>query len=323
LLIPLLPTVYDEPFADSSQIPTFLVSRLARQDVTVALSGDGGDELFGGYERYAWGNTIWNTVGWMPSGLRHAVAGAVRTIPSSGWEVVLKPLRLVLPSRLARRATGDKLHRLAGFLAADGPGALYQMLISSCDNPGEIVLGARAAAHDLDELRCWSSAGNFVQRAMCYDTKSYLPNDILTKVDRASMGVSLEARAPLLDHRIVEFAWQLPFAMKVQERRSKLLLRQVLDQYVPRALVERPKTGFGVPIGEWLRGPLREWAEALLDEPRLRDDGFFDPVPIRRTWATHLSRANDRHYHLWDVLMFQAWLDAERAESTQRGRIAA
>lgn len=324
LVIPDLPTVYDEPFADSSQIPTFLVSRLARQDVTVALSGDGGDELFGGYERYAWGNTIWNTVGWMPPGLRRALAGAVRAIPSTSWEAGLKPLRSVLPPRVARRVTGDKLHRLAGFLVADGPGDMYQTLISSCDNPGAIVIGTGEASHDLgDGLRCWAGAGNFVQRAMCYDTKSYLPNDILTKVDRASMGVSLEARAPLLDHRVVEFAWQIPFGMKMQERRSKWLLRQVLYQYVPHTLVERPKSGFGVPIGEWLRGPLREWAEALLDEQRLRDDGFFNPEPIRRTWAAHLAREHDRHYHLWDVLMFQAWLDAERAATTQRGRIAA
>jgi asparagine synthase (glutamine-hydrolysing) len=314
-VIPQLPAIYDEPFADSSQIPTFLVSRLARQDVTVALSGDGGDELFGGYERYAWGNTIWNTVGWMPLGVRRAVAGAVQTIPSQGWEVGLKPLRSVLPARVARRATGDKLHRLAGFLSADSPAAMYQTLISSCENPGALVIGAGTMPDEPDDRGCWSASSNFVQRAMCSDTKRYLPNDILTKVDRASMGVSLEARAPLLDHRVVEFAWQLPFSMKVRDGKTKWLLRQVLYQYVPPALVERPKSGFGVPIGQWLRGPLRDWAEALLDERRLRDDGFFDPVSIRRTWMDHLAGTRDRHYHLWDVLMFQAWLDAEQAAS--------
>lgn len=317
-VIPELPIIYDEPFADSSQIPTFLVSRLARQDVTVALSGDGGDELFGGYERYAWGNTIWNSVGWLPAGIRRAMAGAVRTIPSEGWEVGLKPIRHVLPSPMSYRATGDKLHRLASFLAADGPGALYQTLMSSCENSSSMVIGAADLPLDRDERVCWSASREFIHSAMCCDTKSYLPNDILSKVDRASMAVSLEVRAPFLDHRIVEFAWQLPLSLKVRDGQSKRLLRQVLHQYVPPALVERPKSGFGVPIDQWLRGPLRDWAESLLDERRLHEDGFFVPGPIRRTWEEHVAGTRDRQYQLWNVLMFQAWLDAERSGCHQQ-----
>ena len=311
-VIPDLPLMYDEPFADSSQIPTFLVSRLAREHVTVALSGDGGDELFGGYERYAWGDTIWNAVDRVPIGVRRAVAGAVQTIPSHGWEAGLRAFRPLLPDSVAHRATGDKLHRLATFMQAQHPGVLYESLLSSCDRPSSIVIGARTSI-DRSGDHHWADSINFVQSAMAWDAKNYLPDDILTKVDRASMGVSLEVRAPFLDHRIFEFAWQLPLSMKVRDGQSKWLLRQVLYRYLPPELVERPKSGFGVPIGDWLRGPLRDWAETLLDERRLRDDGFFLPGPIRQRWQEHCTGVRQWHYNLWSVLMFQAWLDAERA----------
>lgn len=313
-VIPDLPFIYDEPFADSSQIPTYLVSRLARQHVTVTLSGDGGDELFGGYERYAWGNTIWHALEWLPMGVRRAMAGAVQTIPSHGWDLGLRPIRPLLPVTMAHRATGDKLHRLATFLRADNPGTMYQALLSSCDHPSSLVIGVSAPSPNGHHHR-WEQTDSFIQNAMCSDAKGYLPDDILTKVDRASMGVSLEVRAPFLDHRVVEFAWRLPLSMKVRNSQSKWLLRQVLYQYLSPSLVERPKSGFGAPIGEWLRGPLRDWAEALLDERRLRDDGFFAPDPIRRRWRQHLSGERRWHYHLWSVLMFQAWLDAERSDA--------
>lgn len=207
--------------------------------------------------------------------------------------------------------TGDKLHKLAEILAAKHPEAMYHNLVSHWKDPASIVIGASEPSTNLTNSSAWAELPDFMQRMMYLDIVSYLPGDILAKVDRASMGVSLEARVPMLDHRIVEFALRLPLSMKLRNGQSKWLLRQVLDRYVPRELIERPKMGFGVPVGDWLRGPLREWAEELLDERRLRDEGFFEAAPIRLKWSEHLSGERNWHYHLWDVLMFQAWLERQ------------
>jgi asparagine synthase (glutamine-hydrolysing) len=290
-VIPKLPTLYDEPFADSSQIPTYLVSVLARQRVTVSLSGDGGDELFGGYERYLLASSVWKAGGWLPFDLRRILSSVM--------------------SKAGRRGpVGNKLHKLAQVLNFRTPEALYDYLISYFKE--SVVLGAVEPQTVLTDARQWASLPEFTQRMMFLDLISYLPDDILTKVDRASMGVSLEARVPLLDHRVVEFVAQLPLHMKIRKREAKWSLRQVVYQYVPKELIERPKMGFSVPIGEWLRGSLRGWAEDLLSEGRLRRDGFLCPEPVRKLWLEHLSGRRNWEDHLWNVLMFQAWLTESR-----------
>jgi len=308
-VIPRLPALYDEPFADSSQIPTFLVSEMARRSVTVSLSGDGGDELFAGYNRYFWGRSIWKRVGWMPQPLRVAAAVALTAVSPQSWDRVFAAAKSLLPAKLKQSTPGDKIHKLAEVLAVESPEAMYRGLASHWKDPASVVLGSSEPPTALTDRRLWSDLPDFTQRMMYLDTVTYLPDDILVKVDRASMGVSLEARIPFLDHRVVEFAWRLPLSMKVRDGQGKWLLRQVLYQYVPKELVGRPKTGFDVPIDAWLRGPLRDWAEDLLGERRLSEERFFDPVPIRDKWNEHLSGARNWQYYLWDVLMFQAWLD--------------
>lgn len=310
-VIPSLPELYDEPFADSSQIPTFLVSRLARTQVTVSLSGDGGDELFGGYNRHLWVDRIWRRVGWIPRGVRRGAAGAITGVPPHAWDRVYRALEPVLPAAQRHRVPGYKVHKLAGTLGADSPQSMYRHLTSHWTDPAALVRGAQEPPTLLSGGREGPAGADVTRRMMYLDLVTYLPDDILTKVDRASMGVSLEARVPILDHRVVEFAWRLPMRMRIRDGQGKWLLRQVLYRYVPRELIERPKTGFGVPIGEWLRGPLREWAEALLDPRRLRDEGYFHPGEIRRRWEEHLSGRRSWEYHLWDVLVFQSWLEAQ------------
>jgi len=310
-VIPRLPALYDEPFSDSSQIPTFLISELARRDVTVSLSGDGGDELFAGYTRYFWGANIWRLMKVMPLGLRRLTAHGLRIPSPHTWEAIYRSLAGVLPGSMKLRSPEDKLRKLAEILTTECPEALYLNLVSHWKAPASIVIGSSEPATVLTDHAQYTNLPDFLQRMMYLDQMTYLPDDILAKVDRASMGVSLEARVPFLDHRVVEFAWQLPLSMKIRDSQGKWLLRQLLHRYVPKALVERPKMGFGVPLDSWLRGPLREWAETLLDEKQLRDQEFFDPNPIRQMWAEHLSGRRDWQYHLWDVLMFQAWLEQE------------
>ena len=308
-VIPLLPTLYDEPFADSSQIPTYLVSRLARRQVTVSLSGDGGDELFAGYNRYSWGRKIWKGLGWMPSPLRAAAAKGLLAVSPGAWDRLFRRLGRVFPQMARQRMPGEKIHKLAGVLGADGPEALYLGLVSHWTRPETIVPGAREPATIVTDSARWASLPDFTLRMMFLDAVTYLPDDILVKLDRATMGVSLEGRVPLLDHRLVEFSWRVPLSMKIRHGEGKWLLRQVLHRYVPPSLVERPKMGFGVPIDSWLRGPLRDWAETLLGENRLRREGFFNPAPIREKWVEHLSGRRNWQHHLWDILMFQAWLE--------------
>ena len=308
-VIPQLPTMFDEPFADSSQIPTFLVSQLARRHVTVSLSGDGGDELFGGYNRYFWGRSIWRKIGWAPPAARTFGSRAITALSPGGWDRQFSRLDPLLPAALRQRTPGDKLHKLAGVLAAESPEELYRGLVSLWKQTDEVVVDACEPLTAITDRSRWAALPDFTQRMMFLDLISYLPDDILTKVDRASMAVSLEARVPLIDHRVVAFAASVPLAMKIREGQGKWLLRQVLYRYVPRELIERPKMGFGVPIDVWLRGPLQEWAEDLLDERRLRTEGFFHPAPIRQKWQEHLTGTRNWQYPLWNVLQFQAWLE--------------
>lgn len=308
-VIPRLPALYDEPFADSSQIPTFLVSQLARQHVTVSLSGDGGDELFGGYNRYFWAMNIWRRLGWAPKSLRAAIAGVLTAFPPAAWNRVFKGFSRLLPANLRYANPGDKLHKLAEILAVKRPEEIYLGLVSHWKQPAQVVAGGFEPPTILTDSSHWAELPDFEQRMMYLDTVTYLPDDILTKVDRAAMGVSLETRVPMLDHRVLEFAWTLPLSMKIRHGQGKWLLRQVLYQHVPKELIERPKMGFGIPLDQWLRGPLRGWAEDLLVEQRLRQEGFFHPEPIRQKWIEHLDGRRNWSYYLWDVLMFQAWLE--------------
>ena len=309
-VIPLLPGLYDEPFADSSQIPTYLVSRLARSHVTVSLSGDGGDELFGGYNRYFWAQNIWRRMGWMPQSMRAALAGMLTTLPPAMWNSAFSKLDRLLPASLRYANPGDKLHKLADILAVRSPEEIYWGLVSHWKQPADVVKGATEPPTVLTDSSRWADVPDLTHRMMYLDTVTYLPDDILTKVDRAAMGVSLETRVPLLDHRVLEFAWTLPLSMKLRDGQSKWLLRQVLYRHVPKELIERPKMGFGIPLDVWLRGPLRAWAEELLNPARLEVEGFFHAEPIQQKWREHLTGQRNWSYYLWDVLMFQAWKES-------------
>jgi asparagine synthase (glutamine-hydrolysing) len=301
-VIPKLSTIYDEPFSDVSQIPTYLVSQLARRHVTVSLSGDGGDELFCGYNRYVSGYTAWSKLKGLPQPMRHILAGLLERAPGRALDRV----QSVLPKRFQVSSLADRLPKLADALAYQDGFPYYRALVSHAKNPESIVLGSHEAASLLEKHRQPNLSG-LQEQMMFWDMLTYLPDDILTKVDRASMAVSLEARVPFLDHRVVEFAWRVPTAFKYRDGQGKWLLRQVLHRYVPKELMERPKMGFGVPIEHWLRGPLRDWAETLLAEARIRQEGYLDPAPILQMWREHLSGRRNWQYHLWDVLMFQAW----------------
>jgi asparagine synthase (glutamine-hydrolysing) len=302
-VVPRLPHIYDEPFADSSQIPTVLLSQITRQHVTVSLSGDGGDEWLGGYERYHRIQTLWKNIRWIPRGFRRLVGhGLQHTVPrETGGRVA------------------SKLRTLSRFLDCADVRQLYTRFHTHWKDPESLVAGSLLPTTIFTDCDGWAGRPDFVEELMYVDAMTYLPDDILVKVDRASMAVSLEARVPLLDHPLVEFLWTLPAQLKVRSGNGKWVLRELLDRYVPRRLVERPKRGFGVPLDRWLRGPLRPWAEELLSESRLREEGFFDPQPIRHLWQQHQNGTADWHYYLWDILMFQAWWEHSRTTDTTRG----
>ncbi|RJX29924.1 MAG: asparagine synthase (glutamine-hydrolyzing) [Desulfarculus sp.] len=308
-IIPELPVIYDEPFADSSQMPTCLVAALARQEVTVALSGDGGDEVFGGYERYQWTPRLVALNRRLPRGLRRLGAAALASGDQRLWRGLLRAAGPLLPRRLRKHNPADNLSRLAEGLVLDDPLALYQRLLTLWPRPQDLVVGAEdPPAPDLDP----AALQGLIPRLMYLDSVGYLPDDILTKVDRASMAVSLEVRCPLLDHRVFELAWRLPLEMKVAHGRGKRPLYDLLTKRLPAELVERPKMGFGVPLAAWLRGPLKDWAADLLEPARLRAQGYLRPEPIARAWAQHLSGRRDWHHHLWAVLMFVSWLAEQK-----------
>jgi asparagine synthase (glutamine-hydrolysing) len=301
-LIPRLPDIYDEPFADSSQIPTYFVSAMTRKHVTVALSGDGGDELFTGYNRYQLTQRFWQALSIMPRPIRNAAASALTMVRPDHWTA----LAAALPARFRLPQTGDKLHKLAAVLNLTSADAIYRRLVSHWE-PSAIMLDAREPKSIIEDDTLSHEFPDLLARMQFLDLVTYLPDDILTKVDRASMAVALEARVPFLDHRVVEFSWRLPRDAKVRNRTSKWILRQVLYRHVPRTLIERPKMGFGIPLGEWLRGPLRDWAEGLLAENRLRDAALLDHKVVRRFWQEHVDGSRNWQYLLWDVLMLEAW----------------
>ncbi|MHB8346834.1 MAG: asparagine synthase (glutamine-hydrolyzing) [Acidiferrobacterales bacterium] len=323
-VIPMMPLLYDEPFADASQLPTYLICRLARQHVTVCLSGDGGDEVFGGYNRYKWLRTVWNGARWIPLPARHLVARSLTMVPPATWD------RLANRWRGSSSAgsgglpqLGNKLHKLGRAIEARSVGQMYESLVSYwADNPSIV----RDAGNWSDRLSGASSllggSADAVDEAMYSDLRQYLPDDNLVKVDRASMRVGLEVRAPLLDPRIVEYAWSLPRDMKIHAGSGKWILRQVLARYVPPALTERPKMGFSVPIGDWLRSELRPWAEEMLGEARLREEGYLDVVRVRRRWTEHLSGERDHSLSLWAVLMFETWYGQRCTVQSERHGIA-
>ena len=305
-VIPLLPGLYDEPFSDSSQIPTYLVAKLARQDVTVSLSGDGGDELFAGYTRYTWAEMVWNRLGRLPYGVRKGISSILKSRSPIAWQSLYNRIEPLIPHRSRQTLVANKIFKLGEILLVDSPQEMYRWMVSHWTDPASVVLNGREPPTLLTDKARWPGIPEYTPWMMAMDLLTYLPDDGLVKVDRATMGVSLEARVPLLDdHRVIEFAWSLPLKMKVRSGKTKWLLRQLLYKYVPPELIERPKMGFGMPIDAWLRGPLREWAESLLDENRLRREGFFDPAPIRQKLAQHLSGQADYQYPLWDILMFE------------------
>lgn len=307
-LVPQMPAMYDEPFADSSQLPTHLVMKLARQHVTVALSGDAGDEFFGGYNRYFLGPKTWERIRWMPPAVRRALGAGLTALPATTVNRLFGPLA----GRAGIALPGDKAHKLGARLTGvRNIDDLYVSLVSEWPDPAGMVVNGHMPPNLLDERARWPQLGEPVARMMALDGLTYLPDDILVKVDRASMAVSLETRAPFLDRDVMEFAWSLPMSMKLRDGKGKWLLRQLVDRHVPRALMERPKMGFGIPLDQWLRGPLRDWAEALLDEDRLTREGYLHPAPIRAAWRRHQRGEASFGYRLWSVLMFQAWLENE------------
>jgi asparagine synthase (glutamine-hydrolysing) len=309
-VIPLLPQIYDEPFADSSQIPTYLVAKLARQHVTVSLSGEGGDELFAGYNRYFWGERLWRRMDRVPAAARAAIGKALLAVSPKGWDSAFEAAAPILPKRFRTATPGSKVHKVASFMGADSSDGLYRGLMTHWRDPGSMTGVAEPSTALTDDGRLPAFDG-VVNRMRYFDMVSELPDDILVKVDRAAMAVSLESRAPFLHPHVVEFAWRIPPDQLVRNGQGKWLLRQVLYKYVPRELIERPKMGFGVPIASWLRGPLRMWADELISADRLEREGYLAPEPIRQAWDEHQAGTTDNSHLLWGVLMFQAWLETQ------------
>ena len=305
-IIPNLPEIYDEPFSDSSQIPTYFICKAARQNVTVALSGDAGDELFGGYNRYFWGKRIWSKVAWLPTNARRLLGKGISLFPVSTWDAI----NYALPRHYQTTNLGNKAHKMAYRLEqVENLDDLYRTLLMVWQEGNDLVKHSNKLPTILDDAKIAANISQSEQRMMFWDSLIYLPDDILTKVDRAAMRVSLETRAPFLDHRIAELAWRLPLHMKIRDGKGKWALRQVLYKYVPSDLIDRPKTGFGIPVGEWLRDPLHDWAEDLINQEKLQSQGYLNSTLIKEMWQQHLSKRYDWSHHLWSVFMFQAWLD--------------
>jgi asparagine synthase (glutamine-hydrolysing) len=298
-----LGNLLDEPLADMSFVPLHLLSRAARGTVTVALTGDGGDELFAGYPRYAWTERVARALAAIPAPLHTPIASALRALSPAAWNRLLRRV----PARWRGPLSGDKLHKAAALIEHPAPEAVYRRMVSQWDKPDEVAAAGNEPHGPLWDATLARDFPDIVPRLQYLDMVTYLPDDILTKVDRATMAVALEGRVPLLDHRVVAYSWSLPLHFKLRHGQSKWLLRRVLDRYVPQRLIDRPKMGFGVPIDSWLRGPLREWAESLLAPARLNSLGLVRTEPVRRAWEEHLEGTRNWQYPLWTVLMLQAW----------------
>ncbi|WLH70097.1 asparagine synthase (glutamine-hydrolyzing) [Pseudomonas sp. FP2309] len=312
-VIPQLPSIYCEPFSDSSQIPTYLLSKMAREHVKVALSGDGGDELFGGYNRYLSARKVWGTMQRLPRPVRAAASSMLKAVPPVTWDKLFKLGKPLIPKRLHITTPGDKAHKLADVLGLSTGEEFFYRLASHWDNPAGIVLGASEPETLFTRSSDWPVTDSFEHWMMAMDAQTYMADDILVKVDRAAMAASLETRSPLLDHRVVELAWNMPLHYKIRAGEGKWLLKQVLYRHVPKNMIDRPKQGFGIPLDSWLRGPLREWAASLLDSSRLESEGYFRSEPIRKMWEEHLLGVRNWQHQLWTILMFQAWLEEQRA----------
>jgi len=310
-VVPQLPSMYCEPFADSSQMATYLVSKMASEQVKVVLSGDGGDELFGGYNRYLTARKVWGQMGRLPKPARHVAAHMLRSLSPSTWDGLYKRISPILPKRFHIASPGDKAQKLADVLALSDGHAFFHQLTSHWKDPASIVIGAIEPQTLLTDPSAWPKTDSFEHWMMAMDVQTYMTDDILVKVDRAAMAASIETRVPMIDHRIVELSWRMPLDFKIRNGQGKWMLREVLYRHVPKELIERPKQGFGVPLDSWLRGPLRDWAESLIDASRLRQEGYFHPAPIRQMWDEHLSGRRNWQHHLWNVLMFQAWLSEQ------------
>jgi asparagine synthase (glutamine-hydrolysing) len=306
-VIPSLAQMYDEPFADSSQIPTHLVAQLARKNVTVSLSGDGGDELFAGYWRHFMAMRIWDNIQPFPKIMRQMSASTMTSLSPARWDNMRSAVDWLLPEKLRNFPIGDRLYKLASIIKSQNEKDLYRALVSDWTDCAKLVLGAKEPRLDVIEKSDSLEVTDFRSKMMFLDAMTYLPGDILTKVDRATMAVSLEARVPFLDPDVIAFAWRVPMEMKIRNGQGKWLLRQLLSRYIPESLFNRPKMGFGVPIDSWLRGPLQDWAEDLLDEQKLNEQGLLNSNMVRQLWQEHLSGRRNWQYQLWDVLMFQAW----------------
>jgi len=311
-VIPTLGSLYDEPFADASEIPTYLVSKLTRQHVTVSLSGDGGDELFGGYNRYFWGMRLLKLQRQIPKFMRLIQEKVITSLNPSFWDGLFTCLGPFMPDYLRKELTGQRLHRVARVINKEDPQSLYEDLISCWSDPSVVGTTPEEDFESPVFDHQWNGSMQSVEHMMVLDSMAYLPDDILTKVDRASMGVSLEARVPILDHRVYEFAWKLPLEMKIRDQKGKWILKKLLSRYVPEKLFNRPKMGFGVPIDSWLRGPLKDWAESQLDSNRIDQEGFLNSKIIRKKWEEHQKGIRDWHYPLWGILMFQQWYEGQK-----------
>ena len=313
-ILPKLPELYDEPFSDPSQLPTFLVSQLTSEYVKVALSGDGGDELFGGYNRYTFAFNLWNKLARIPAPIRKLLGLSISSIPPSYLNSIINPFKNIIPNKFRLNNPGDKLHKGVRVLKSNSLNQVYSALTSHWEDPSSLVIDASEPKHETfmsKSIGCFSD----IESMMLLDMMTYLPYDILVKVDRAAMGVSLETRVPFLDHRIVQFALSLPMKWKIREGKGKWVLRKLLSKYLPQDLIDRPKMGFGVPIDYWLRGELKDWARDLMNPEKLKNEGFLESDLIQIKLSEHISGKRNWQYQLWSILMFQAWLEKNEINS--------
>ena len=310
-VIPKLPEMYDEPFADSSQIPTHLISTLARQHVTVALSGDGGDELFAGYNRYLIAERLWKVAGRIPDVLKNKTADLMAGISPDSVERFYGKMDSILPAKMKVSLPKEKFYKLARALrATSSPESIYKRIVSIIHSPEELLTSGNEPVTVLDDETPWRKFDDTVLTMVYLDLMTYHPDDILQKVDRAAMAVSLETRVPYLDHDLVEFIMSLPLEMKIRNGSSKWILRKILYRHLPQELMERPKMGFAVPVGKWIKGSMREWAEELTTQKRIEEEGYFNAQAVGEMWQQHLSGRYNRTHELWNILMFQSWVDS-------------